>query len=165
MDVKLTSGADQLIISTKNGMSIRFSEEQVRKMGRTARGVRGITLSGDDTIIGLELAENGKYLLVVTVNGFGKRTLLSPETYRTQRRGGKGIMTIKKTKRNGPIVGIKVVNEDEEVMVITAEGIIIRLDVKDISSMGRTTQGVTMMRLDEKDSVVAMAKVVIREET
>ncbi len=163
MDVKLTSGEDELIIGTSKGMAIRFSEKEVRSMGRTSRGVRGITLGIDDHIVGVELAHSGRYLLVVTANGFGKRTVL--DEYRTQGRGGKGIMTIKPTKRNGPVVGIKVVNEDEEVMMITAEGIIIRLAVKDISAMGRTTQGVTMMRLDEKDSVVALAKVVTKDES
>lgn len=163
MDVKLTSGKDELIIGTKQGMAIRFSEQQVRSMGRTARGVRGITLAPKDQLVGLELAESGKYLLVVTANGFGKRTPL--EEYRTQSRGGKGIMTIKKSKRNGLLVGIKIINEDEELMIITAEGIIIRLAAKDISSMGRTTQGVTLMRIDKDDTVVALAKVVTKDES
>ncbi len=162
MDVKLTSGKDELIIGTKQGMAIRFSEEQVRSMGRTARGVRGITLAPKDHLIGLELVESGKYLLVVTANGFGKRTAL--DEYRCQSRGGKGIMTIKQSKRNGPLVGIKIINEDEELMIITAEGIIIRLAAKDISSMGRTTQGVTLMRIDQDDTVVALAKVVTKDE-
>ena len=162
IDVKLTSGKDEVIICTRRGMSIRFSEGQVRSMGRTARGVRGISLSGVDNIVGIDLIQDGQSLLVVTANGFGKRTPLSE--YRGQTRGGKGIMTIKPTKRNGPLVGIKVVGEDEEIMMITAEGIIIRLAAKDISSMGRSTQGVTMMRLDEKDSLVALAKVVTKVE-
>ena len=165
MDVKLTSGEDELIIGTRKGMAIRFSEQEVRSMGRTARGVRGISLRKEDNIVGLELAQNGKYLLVVSSNGFGKRTLLDDKTYRKQARGGKGIMTIKPAKRNGPLVGIKVVNADEEVMIITAEGIIIRLDVKDISAMGRTTQGVTLMKMDSKDNVVALAKVITQGET
>lgn len=162
IDVKLTSGKDEIIIVTGKGMAIRFPEEQVRSMGRTARGVRGITLSGNDSVIGIDLIKSQAYLLVVTANGFGKRTPLSE--YRAQTRGGKGIMTIKPTKRNGPLVGIKVVSVDEEIMMITAEGIIIRLAVKDISSMGRTTQGVTLMRLDEKDSLVALAKVATKDE-
>ncbi|MBU7007559.1 DNA gyrase subunit A [Phosphitispora fastidiosa] len=162
IDVKLTSGDDDIIIGTANGMSIRFHETEVRSMGRTARGVRGITLTGRDLVVGMDLAQKGTHLLVVSANGYGKRTKL--EEYRTQGRGGKGMMTIKRTKRNGPLVGIKILNVDEEIMMITAEGIIIRMDVKDISSMGRTTQGVTMMRLDEKDSVVALAKVVTKEE-
>lgn len=162
MAVKLTSGKDELIIGTKQGMAIRFSEEQVRSMGRTARGVRGITMAQHDQLIGLELVESGKYLLVVTANGFGKRTSL--DEYRSQSRGGKGIMTIKQSKRNAPLVGIKIINEDDELMMITAEGIIIRMAAKDISAMGRTTQGVTLMRIDQKDTVVALAKVVAKEE-
>lgn len=162
IDVKLTSGKDELLIGTRKGMSIRFSEEQVRSMGRTARGVRGITMGKDDQVIGIELVRSGDFLLVVTANGFGKRT--SIDEYKSQSRGGKGIMTIKPTKRNGPLVGIKVLNIDEEVMMITAEGIIIRLSAQDISSMGRTTQGVTLMRLDQEDTVVALAKVVTRDD-
>ncbi len=162
VDVKLTTGKDELIIGTRKGKAIRFSEQEVRSMGRPARGVRGITLTEGDSIIGLELVRSGAYLLVVTANGFGKRTIL--DEYRTQRRGGKGIMTIKPTKRNGPLIGIKIVNEGEEVMMITAEGIIIRIEVKDISSMGRSTQGVTLMKLDQNDSIVALAKVVTKDE-
>ncbi len=162
MDVRLTSGKDEIIIGTKNGMAIRFSEEEVRSMGRTARGVRGITLSPGDSVVGLGRVQKGEYVLVVSANGFGKRTPM--DEYRRQGRGGKGIMTIKQNKRNGPLVGIKVVSEDEEVMMVTAEGIIIRLAVKDISSMGRSTQGVTLMRLDPNDSLVALAKVAIKEE-
>lgn len=162
MSVKLTSGKDELIIGTKLGMAIRFSEAQVRSMGRTARGVRGITLAPKDQLIGLELVESGKYLLVVTANGFGKRTPL--DEYRTQSRGGKGIMTIKQSKRNGTLVGIKIINEDDELMIITAEGIIIRMATKDISSMGRTTQGVTLMRIGQDDTVVALAKVITKDE-
>jgi len=160
--VKLTSGNDELIIGTRKGKAIRFSEREVRKMGRPARGVRGITLVGDDTVVGLELVQSGSYLLVVTANGFGKRTAI--DEYHTQGRGGKGVLTIRPTKRNGLLVGIKVVNEDEEVMMITAEGIIIRIITGDISKMKRTTQGVTLMRLDKKDSVVALAKVVMKED-
>lgn len=163
IDVKLTSGQDELIIGTLNGMSIRFPETEVRSMGRTARGVRGITLREDDRVVGLELAHNGQFLLVVTANGYGKRTNI--KQYRLQGRGGKGIMTIKPAKRNGPVVGIKVVNTDEEVMMITAEGIIIRLAVKDISSIGRTTQGVKLMRISDEDTVVALAKVVTKEDS
>ncbi len=163
ISVKLTSGKDELIIGTQTGKAIRFSEREVRSMGRTARGVRGITLVQGDNVVGLELVQTGAYLLVVTANGFGKRTTL--DQYRPQRRGGKGVMTIRPTKRNGPLVGIKVVNEGEEIMMITAEGVIIRMAVKDISSMGRTTQGVTLMKLDRQDSVVALAKVVTRSES
>ena len=163
INVKITSGKDEILIGTAKGMAIRFSEEEVRSMGRTARGVRGISLSGDDHVVGMDLAQRGTHLLVVTANGYGKRTKL--EEYRTQGRGGKGLMTIKPNKRNGFLVSIKVLNKDDEIMMITAEGIIIRLAGKDISAMGRTTQGVTLMRLDKKDYVVALAKVGTREES
>ncbi|HWI55050.1 MAG TPA: DNA gyrase subunit A [Desulfobacteria bacterium] len=162
MDVRLTSGRDEMIIGTRNGMAIRFSEEEVRSMGRTARGVRGITLGPGDNVVGLGRVQKDEYVLVVSANGFGKRTPI--DEYRRQGRGGKGIMTIKQSKRNGPLVGIKVVSEDEEVMMVTAEGIIIRLAVKDISSMGRSTQGVTLMKLDREDLLVALAKVVLTKE-
>lgn len=162
IDVKLTHGNEEMILATQKGMAIRFAEKEVRPMGRTARGVRGIRLSGEDSLIGMEVAQPDSHLLVVTARGFGKRTPL--EEYRLQSRGGKGIMTIRPTKRNGLIAGVKVVSNDEELMIITAEGIIIRLAAQDISSMGRTTQGVTLMRLDQKDAVVAVAKVVTKDE-
>jgi DNA gyrase subunit A len=162
IDVKLTQGNEEMILATQKGMAIRFAEKEVRPMGRTARGVRGIRLAGGDTLVGMEAARPDSQLLVVTARGFGKRTPL--DEYRLQSRGGKGIMTIRPTKRNGLIAGVKVVKDGEELMIITAEGIIIRLAAEDISSMGRTTQGVTLMRLDPKDSVVAVAKVVTREE-
>lgn len=162
IDVKLTQGNEEMILTTQKGMAIRFAEEEVRPMGRTARGVRGIRLTGGDSLVGMEAARADSQLLVVTARGFGKRTPL--DEYRVQSRGGKGIMTIRPTKRNGPIAGVKVVNDDDELMIITAEGIIIRLAAQDISSMGRTTQGVTLMRLDQNDSVVAVAKVVTKDE-
>ncbi|MFZ5639456.1 MAG: DNA gyrase subunit A [Bacillota bacterium] len=162
IDVKLTQGNEEMILATQKGMAIRFAEKEVRPMGRTARGVRGIRLAGGDSLVGMEAARPDSQLLVVTARGFGKRTPL--DEYRLQSRGGKGIMTIRPTKRNGLIAGVKVVKDGEELMIITAEGIIIRLAAEDISSMGRTTQGVTLMRLDSKDSVVAVAKVVTRDE-
>lgn len=162
IDVKLTQGNEEMILATQKGMAIRFAEKEVRPMGRTARGVRGIRLAGGDSLVGMEAARPDSQLLVVTARGFGKRTPL--DEYRLQSRGGKGIMTIRPTKRNGLIAGVKVVKDGEELMIITAEGIIIRLAAEDISSMGRTTQGVTLMRLDPKDSVVAVAKVVTRDE-
>ncbi len=162
IDVKLTQGNEEMILVTQKGISIRFCEKEVRPMGRTARGVRGIRLRDDDILIGMEVIQPESQLLVVTARGFGKRTPL--EEYRAQTRGGKGIMTIRPTKRNGLLAGVKVVRDGEELMIITAEGIIIRLAVQDISSMGRTTQGVTLMRMDAQDGVVAVAKVVTKDE-
>ncbi|MDD2443199.1 MAG: DNA gyrase C-terminal beta-propeller domain-containing protein, partial [Desulfotomaculaceae bacterium] len=157
VDVKLTSGEEEIILATREGKAIRFKEDEVRPMGRTAHGVKGITLEGEDEVIGMEIVRPDAFLLVVTANGFGKRTRL--EEYRAQYRGGKGIINIKTTERNGPVVAVQVVKEDEEVMMISAEGIIIRQEVEGISPIGRSTQGVTLMRLDSGDTLVAVANV------
>jgi len=157
IDVKLTTGKEEIILATKNGLAIRFSEQEVRSTGRVTRGVKGLSLMKDDVVIGMETVRPEAFLLTVTANGFGKRTQLSE--YRLQSRGGKGIINVKTTDRNGPVVAIQVVRDEEEIMMISAEGIIIRLGVGNISAMGRSTQGVTLMRLDPGDSVVAVAKV------
>ncbi|WP_227763639.1 DNA gyrase subunit A [Zhaonella formicivorans] len=160
--VKLTDGKQEIILGTQNGMAIRFPEEEVRSMGRTARGVKGITLEDGDQVVGLAYAKQGADLLVVTENGFGKRTSL--EEYRSQSRGGKGIYTIKISKRNGKLVALMVVEPGDDIMVISGEGVMIRVGVDDISRLGRMTQGVTIMRLAENDRVVAVARVTSREE-
>lgn len=160
--VHLTDGNREISLVTQKGVSIRFSEKEVRPMGRTARGVKGITLRSGDQVVGMDVVKNDGELLVITENGFGKRTPLTQ--YRIQSRGGKGIKTLKETERNGDIVGMKIVYPEHELMVITASGIIIRVTVSDISSMGRDTQGVTIMRLGEDDKVVALAGVVGKEE-
>lgn len=161
VDVKLTSGDEEIILATKNGLAIRFPEKEVRPMGRNTNGVRGIKLSSRDEVIGMEIVRTDACLLAVTENGFGKRTQL-PE-YRPQSRGGKGIINIKTTERNGSVVAIQVVKDEEEIMMISAEGIIIRIKAEDISTMGRITQGVRLMRLDQGDSLVAVAKVYTEE--
>jgi DNA gyrase subunit A len=160
--VHLTDGVREISVVTQKGMSIRFSEKEVRPTGRTARGVKGITLRSGDQVVGVDVVKNDGELLVITENGFGKRTPLTQ--YRIQSRGGIGIKTLKGTGKNGDIVGMKVVYPEHEVMVITASGIIIRMAVSDISSMGRDTQGVTIMRLGEEDKVVALARVVGKAE-
>lgn len=162
ISVKLLDADSELILVTRSGRSIRFSSQEVRLMGRSARGVHGIDLAEGDELVGMEVVQPEADLLVVTTRGYGKRTPLAE--YRPQSRGGKGIKTIRLTKRNGQVAGIKVVQEGDEVMVISAEGVLIRLDVKDISVQGRDAQGVTLMKLDERDSVVAVARVVNREE-
>ena len=146
---------------THSGQAIRFGEDQVRAMGRATQGVRGVKLADDDAVVGMDLARDDAQLLVITENGYGKRTPLNE--YRTQARGGKGVFTLKSTDRNGMIVSALVVKEGEEIMVISHDGIIIRLKVDDVSSMSRTTQGVTLMRMGEGDTVVAMARVVSDE--
>lgn len=158
ISVQLTDGTQDILMVTKDGQSIRFNEEEVRPMGRGTQGVKGIKLVGEDAVVGMDIARDDAQLLVITANGFGKRTPL--EEYRPQARGGKGVFTLRSTDRNGDIVGTLVVKEGEEIMVISREGIIIRLKVDDVSSMSRTTQGVTLMRLNETDHVVAMARVV-----
>ena len=158
VDVKLTGGSEEILLGTKKGLAIRFPEADVRSMGRTARGVKGISLSKKDEVVVMETVREDAYLLTVTANGYGKRTSLSK--YRVQSRAGKGIINIRTTTRNGPLVTMQVVREGEEVMMISAEGIIIRLQTEHIPSMGRTTQGVTLMRINPGDAVVAVAKVV-----
>ncbi|HBF37769.1 MAG TPA: DNA gyrase subunit A, partial [Firmicutes bacterium] len=156
--VKLTDGTKELIMVTQKGQSIRFPETDVRSLGRTTRGVKGITLDEDDLVVGMDTVKEQSDLVVITSLGMGKRTSL--DEYRVQTRGGKGSKAIKLTKRHGIIEGIKVVSENDELMIITAEGIIIRISVQNISSTGRDTQGVRIMKLDKNDRVVTLARVV-----
>lgn len=162
IDVKLTDGNQELIIVTRLGQAIRFPESDVRTIGRQARGVKGITLDEGDLVVGMDTVREDADLLVISEQGLGKRTALSE--YRVQARGGKGIKTIRLTERHGPLVGVKVVLETDELMVITAEGIIIRTQVSDISRTGRDTQGVRVMKLDPNDRVVTLARVVGKED-
>ena len=160
--IELTDGDSEVLLVTRYAQAIRFSEEQVRPMGRTAQGVKGINLDEGDKVVGLAVAADDADLLVVTERGFGKRTPLTE--YRQTNRAGKGIITLKKNERTGPIVGVQVVREGNEIMILSVEGIMIRLKVSEISSMGRNTQGVTLMRLDENDRVIAVADIVGKEE-
>jgi DNA gyrase subunit A len=162
ISVKRTTGNDELIIVTAQGMAIRFNENDVRDMGRNAMGVKAITLSENDSIVSMDLVDDDSDLLVVSENGLGKRTPLNE--YRTQSRGGKGIKTYNIKKRTGNIVGAKVVRDEDEIMIISQTGTIIRLKVSGISRMGRSTSGVTLMRIEENDKVVSVAKVVAEED-
>jgi DNA gyrase subunit A len=157
VEVKLTDGNQEIILGTRNGMAIRFPERDVHPYGRTARGVKGINLRKKDEVVSMDTLRSGSDVLVVTANGFGKRT--SMEEYRRQSRGGVGIINIKTTKRNGEVVSLQVVRPEEEIMMISGEGIIIRLKSKDVSLMGRVTQGVTLMRLARGDRVVSVARI------
>ncbi|PFG04156.1 DNA gyrase subunit A [Bacillus sp. es.034] len=157
ISVKLTDGEKDMIIGTKQGMLIRFPETDVRSMGRTATGVKGINLSDDDIVVGMEILEDKSDVLVVTVNGYGKRTPASE--YRVQTRGGKGLKTCNVTERNGELVSVKAVTGEEDLMIITAHGVLIRMDVNDISTTGRNTQGVKLIRLQESEFVSTVAKV------
>ena len=149
IEVKLTDGEDNIVLVTSKGISITFDEKQVRPMGRNATGVIGIKLADDDFVIGMEsIIEGSKAtLLSITENGFGKRTEL--EEYRVQSRGGKGVMTYKITPKTGNLVGIRIATDEEDVMLITDTGTIIRLRIAEISILGRVTQGVTLMRTNE----------------
>ncbi|WP_042679029.1 DNA gyrase subunit A [Anaerosalibacter massiliensis] len=161
ISVKKTDGKEELIIVTSKGMAIRFKESDVRQMGRTAMGVKGINLNKGDKVVGMDLVEKGKDLLVISSNGYGKRTPL--DEYRPQTRGGKGLKTYNIKEKTGPLVSAKVVDKEDEIMIISNCGTIIRLNVRDISEMGRNTQGVTLMKIKDNDEVVAVAKYVEEE--
>ena len=154
--VRLTDGQDNVVLVTRNGMCITFDEKDVRPIGRVSQGVIGIRLDEDDEVIGMEsvIAGGKATLLAITENGFGKRTEL--EEYRVQIRGGKGVITYKITPKTGKLVGVRIATEDEDVMLITDTGTIIRINVKDISVLGRSTQGVTLMRTNDGGKVVSM---------
>ncbi|MDY3929986.1 MAG: DNA gyrase subunit A [Clostridia bacterium] len=163
INVLLTDGTKHIIIGTRNGMAIRFNENDVRAMGRTTRGVRGITIKQDDYVVGACLAEEDKELLVVTENGFGKKTELSE--YKVQNRGGKGILTYRLTDKTGKVAALTTVHDDNDIMLITSDGIIIRTNVSEISTFGRQTQGVRIMKLAEGVKLVSMAVTEREEET
>ena len=163
IDVRLTDGEDNVVLVTKQGMCITFSEKDVRPIGRVSQGVIGIRLDDNDSVIGMESILQGSKstLLAITENGFGKRTEL--EEYRVQTRGGKGVITYKITPKTGTIVGIRIVNEEDDVILITDTGTIIRINVTEISVLGRSTQGVTLMRTNE-GKVVSIEKIIPEKE-
>ena len=151
----VTGSEDQAVLATRNGLAIRFAASDVRPMGRTAAGVKGIELRKADRVVGMSVVEKEGTLLTVTDQGYGKRTAL--EQYRLQSRGGKGIINIKTTERNGPVVGVRFVRNEDEIMVVTGNGMILRLRVDGIGVLGRATQGVRLIQVDEGDHVVAIA--------
>ncbi len=157
--VKLTDGHKDIIIGSRHGKAIRFSEADVRATGRGARGVRGIRLIGDDCVVGMDIVRDDATLLTITENGFGKRTQFGE--YRKMNRGGQGVITIISSIRNGMVVDVKAINETDELMVTTSGGIIIRVPVSDIRIQGRNTQGVKIMNVKNKDKVMAVARVVV----
>jgi DNA gyrase subunit A len=160
--VELSDGKEQIFIGTRDGMAIRFNEEDVRSMGRTAYGVRGISLRDDDEVVAMEVVREGGTMLTVAQNGYGKRTGL--DEYRLQSRGGLGIINIQTSDRNGKVAGIAYVRDEDEVMLISQQGMILRLNAADIRTIGRATQGVRLIEMEEGDAVVSVAKMPEREE-
>ncbi len=156
INVKYTDGEQNIIVATHQGKAIHFAEKDVRTTGRVSIGVKGINLNKDDYVIGMGVDSEGDDLLIITENGYGKRTSL--EEYRVQSRGGKGLITANITEKNGNPAGVKVVNDEHELIIITSEGIIIRTEVNQISQTGRNTQGVKVIRIDQGDKVVSLAK-------
>jgi DNA gyrase subunit A len=161
ISTKLTDGKQYLFIGTKMGKAIHFPENQIREMGRTAHGVRGIKIPKEDEVVGMEVVGPHTQILTVAENGYGKRTQASE--YRIQNRGGSGIFTVKRTQKTGDVIGIKTVVDEDELMVISNKGKIIRLRAVDIPIQGRSTQGVRLITLEEGERVVAVAKLAEKE--
>jgi DNA gyrase subunit A len=166
LEAKLTNGENEILLAIKSGRAIRFNESTVRSMGRTASGVRGIRLASEsDEVVGMVCVEDFSHtIMVVSENGYGKRTLLNdPETgeaiYRITNRGGKGVKTLTVTEKTGNLIAIKVVTDDDDLMIINKSGITIRMHVADIRTQGRATQGVKLINLKGKDQIAAVAKV------
>jgi DNA gyrase subunit A len=162
--IKQSSGTNVVILVTKHGKCICFHEDDVRSMGRTAGGVRGVNLEKDDEVVAMDLAEQDEQLLVVTQNGFGKKTPVSE--YNIQKRGGMGVLTYNKAmfKTTGALIGAAIINDDTDVMLISSDGKIVKVGPKDISKLGRATKGVKLMNVSEETKIIAMAKVAKEEE-
>ncbi len=161
--VKLTNGEQHILMGTRDGLAIYFPETDVRHMGRTARGVKGINLHKGDAVVGMDTLKKDGEVLTVSEEGYGKRTAVSE--YRDQKRGGKGVINLKVTEKTGRVVGIKIVQPGQELMLISSDGIVIRIDIDEISVISRNTQGVKLMRTGEKDKVVALAAVEKKTDT
>jgi DNA gyrase subunit A len=159
---EVTDGAAEVFIGTRDGMAIRFPETDVRPMGRTAYGVRGISLRDDDFVVAMEEVRPGGTMLTVTEHGYGKRTEI--EEYRVQSRGGVGIINIATSERNGKVVGVAYVQDGDELLLITQQGMILRMQTNDVRAIGRATQGVRLIDIDGEDRVVSIAKLAERDE-
>jgi DNA gyrase subunit A len=154
--VQLTDGSSQILIGTRDGMAIRFPENDVRSMGRTAYGVRGVSLRGDDYVVGMEAVKPGGTLLTVTEHGYGKRTEI--DEYRVTSRGGLGVINIDTSERNGQVVAVAYVEPSDEVLLVTQQGMMLRTAADDIRMTGRAAQGVRLIDIEDDDRVVGMAK-------
>jgi DNA gyrase subunit A len=159
---QVTDGSAEVFIGTRNGMAIRFPETDVRPMGRTAYGVRGVSHRDDDYVVAMEIVRPGGTLLTVTEQGYGKRTEI--DEYRVQSRGGVGIINIATTERNGRVAGVAYVQEGDELLLITQQGMILRMQANDVRAIGRATQGVKLIDIEGDDKVVSVAKLVEKEE-
>lgn len=162
IDVQITSGDDEIILASRNGKAIRFDEGDARQMGRATAGVRGLTLRKEDVVVGMVVVRPDSTLLVVSEKGMGKRSKV--DSYRLQKRGGKGVINLKTTDKNGLVVAVKAVSEEEQLMMITRQGVVNRQRVSEISVIGRATQGVKLVNLDDGDAVVDVARVVLEDE-
>lgn len=162
IDAKISDGADDIIIGTREGMAIRFNEQDVRDMGRNATGVKAINLDKNDRVVGMVVSKRKSTILVVTENGYGKRTEI--DEYRITRRGGKGVKTLKTSDKNGKMVDIKEIDDNDDIVIITEKGMIIRQHAKDLRVMGRNTQGVKLIKLNPADRISAIARVVPEDE-
>jgi DNA gyrase subunit A len=158
ISAELTNGRQDILLQTRKGMAIRFNEQEIRPMGRTARGVKGVTLTRDDLVVGmLAVKRPDSTILVVCENGYGKRTVV--DEYRLIHRGGKGVISIRASERNGRVVSIMEVVDEDELIIMTQKGIIIRLPIHDIRTIGRVTQGVRLINLEDEDLVVDVERV------
>jgi len=162
MAVRVTDGSGEMFIGTRDGMAIRFLETDVRPMGRSAYGVRGITLREGDEVVAMEVVKAGGTLLTVTERGYGKRTEI--DEYRVQSRGGVGVINISTSERNGQVVGIAYVQDEDEVLLITQQGMIIRMPTGDLRAIGRATQGVRLIDIEDQDRVVSVARLVEKDD-
>jgi DNA gyrase subunit A len=162
MAAQITDGTGEIFIGTRDGMAIRFLESDARPMGRTAYGVKGISLREGDEVVAMEVVRPGSTLLTVTEHGYGKRTGL--DEYRVQSRGGVGIINIQTSERNGRVVGMAAVHDEDEFMLITQQGKILRTVARDIRAIGRATQGVRLIEIDADDRVVSLARLAEKEE-
>ena len=158
VEVKVTEGNNDIVIGTRKGMAIRFNEEDVRPMGRTSTGVRGVKLGKDDEVVAAIVIKNTQTILVVTDKGFGKRSDIND--YRITKRGGKGVITVKTGEKNGNLIAMKEVNDQDELVIITIKGMVIRQGMKTIRVMGRATQGVKLINLKDGDSIADVARVI-----
>ena len=162
LSVRVTDGTKDVLLCSSSGKIIRFAETDARPLGRVSQGVKGIELNDDEKIIGMEIIDDSVEILSVTANGYGKRTSVSE--YRKQSRGGKGILAMRLTEKNGDIIQIKPVTDKDDLMIISDKGQVIRTKISGISLMGRTTQGVRLIKLKENENVVAVEKIVDPDE-